>query len=303
MSVVRVRCRGAVNLAVSLKEGGWSRRLIIEPVAGDREELAKPGKRMTTHAVDADVHAREVAFHDALAETLGHGDLAFRAPDGLEHALLRELGPIEGKTILDLGCGAGELSGYLARRGAHVVSLDISPGMVELARRRLAHAGIPGGEFVVAPAERTPLGDESVDLVVGKWILHHIDVAAAATEVARVLRPGGRAVFIENSGDNRLLSYARKELAGRLGIPRYGTDDEHPLGKEEYELLGQSFAHVTLEYPDFCFFALFDRQIFRLKYPVVTRLLRDIDDVVFRKLPRLRRYSYHVIIGLESAAH
>lgn len=54
--------------------------------------------------------------------------------------------------------------------------------------------------FVAQPVKRTGLPSESFDVIVGRWILHHVDLGQAASELARLLAPGGRAVFLENSG-------------------------------------------------------------------------------------------------------
>src|SRR5207245_1112983 len=108
-------------------------------------------------------------------------------------------------------------------------------GMVAIAEQRARHfaPGMPV-EFLVAPVEQTGLPSESFDVVAGKWILHHADVKLAACEVRRVLKKGGKGVFAENSGLNPILGFARTHLAGRLGIPRYGTDDEHPLTSADF---------------------------------------------------------------------
>ncbi|HSV67473.1 MAG TPA: class I SAM-dependent methyltransferase [Mycobacteriales bacterium] len=98
---------------------------------------------------------------------------------------------------LELGCGTGFFLLNLRQAGildeGHVT--DISPGMVEAARRNAARLGF-AVEGRVADAESIPYGDGEFDLVVGHAVLHHIpDVALALREVLRVLRPGGRFVF------------------------------------------------------------------------------------------------------------
>ena len=98
---------------------------------------------------------------------------------------------------LELGSGTGFFLLNLMQAGVmddgHVT--DLSPGMVEVARRNAAGLGFDV-EGRVADAESIPYDDESFDLVVGHAVLHHIpDVEQALREVLRVLRPGGRFVF------------------------------------------------------------------------------------------------------------
>jgi hypothetical protein len=135
--------------------------------------------------------------------------------------------------------------------------------------------------------------------VLGKFILHHIDVASGAYELLRLLAPSGRAIFIENAGDNALLAFARDRLAGRWGIPRLGTEDEHPLRSRDIAVLRTVFPCVTAHYPVFEFFVLFDRQVLRFRWRRATRAIRLIDNALYRFAPQLRRFSYRVIVELE----
>ena len=98
---------------------------------------------------------------------------------------------------LELGCGTGffllnlKLAGVIDSGAV----TDLSPGMVEVARRNAANLGFDI-EGRVADAESIPYDDNSFDLVVGHAVLHHIpDVEQALREVLRVLKPGGRFVF------------------------------------------------------------------------------------------------------------
>jgi SAM-dependent methyltransferase len=191
--------------------------------------------------------------------------------------------------VLELGCGAGDLSAELLRRGARLTAIDISPGMVELARSRAA-----GASFVVAPAEETGLPDGSFDLVLGKWVLHHVDVAAAAREVHRLLRPGGRAVFFENQDRNPLLRLARRGLWGSRRLNWVGTQDEHPLTRDDFDTLARTFDRVDLAYPSFYFFEALSRALgHRFHGP-----LSAVDGFVRRHLPFARPWSWHVLVVL-----
>jgi len=247
-----------------------------------------------------ELHRSEAEFHDALALDLEPEQMPPAAPDHLEEALYRMAGDLADRTVLELGCGKGDITLHLLASGAAVTALDLSSRMLEVARRRSARF-FPGAavRFVRAPAEATGLSDADFDIVVGKWILHHVDVATVGREVRRVLKPGGFAIFIENSNTNALLRFARNHLIGRFGIPRYGTVDEHPLDEDDYRKLEGTFSRVQVSYPDFFFLRLFDRQVLKARSPRLSRLLAAADDTIWRHVFRLRRYSFHVILRLE----
>lgn len=93
-------------------------------------------------------------------------------------------------TVLDVGAGTGFLTEAAAKVAGKVVALDISKSMTDEAMSKLAGKNV---EFKVGTAERIPLADASVDVVMGNMILHHCaDPTGAVREMARVLRPGGR---------------------------------------------------------------------------------------------------------------
>jgi SAM-dependent methyltransferase len=248
--------------------------------------------------VDDDRLAREREFHDALARRHDPTGMPPRPPEPLDAAALAEAGELRGRHVLELGCGTGDLTLALLDAGAEVTAIDVSPGMVELARRRVRHFRpvTPPPRLVVAAAERLPFDDGAFDVVVGRFILHHLDVTRAAAEIARVLAPGGVAVFAENSGRNPLLMFARDRVAGRFGIPRYGTSDEHPLGDQDLRRLSTAFGSVRLSYPVFDFFVIFDRQVLRFRHPLISRGLRALDGAIWRLVPAARRFSFRVVV-------
>lgn len=104
------------------------------------------------------------------------------------------LGPVEGLGVLDLGCGTGRHAQRLARRGARVVGLDLSPGMLAVAARRTAGLDVTLARHDLH--DPLPLAAASVDRVVASLVVEHLaDLGAFYGEVARVLRPGGRALL------------------------------------------------------------------------------------------------------------
>jgi ubiquinone/menaquinone biosynthesis C-methylase UbiE len=204
--------------------------------------------------------------------------------------LLDALGPVEGLGVLELGCGAGDLSLKLLRRGARLTALDVSPRMVELARSRAAGAG----RFLVAPAEATGLPDGAFDRVVGKAVLHHVDLPAAAREIRRLLRPDGRAAFFENQDRNPLLRAARARLWGSSRLHWVGTRDEHALSAADFDVLRRTFSTVELSYPSFYFFEALSRALGHRLHTPLSRL----DGLIWRRLPPARPWSWHVLIRL-----
>ena len=138
--------------------------------------------------------------------------------------LVAAISPLEGKRILDFGAGRGELSVALAKLGATVTGIDIGPTLVEMAQS-VAQVNEVECEFVVGSIAALPFPDESFDVVVGSAILHHLPrqgVVDALGEAYRVLRPGGRALFIEPIENSRLFDLAQNLLpVGKPGTPRY----------------------------------------------------------------------------------
>ena len=248
------------------------------------------------------VHAREQRFHDTLAEQRAREPLEPpRDPDPWEQAIVRGALPIEGARVLELGCGDGELTMQLIDSGAsEVTAIDISPGMVDLARRRVEEFR-PGARarFEAAPAEDTGLPGESFDIVVGKFVLHHLDLPKAVEELARVMKPGARGVFMETSALNPALRLARRHLTGRFGVRRLGTPDEHPLGRDDLALLSERFRRAEVDFPVFHVLHILDRNVFAFRHARLTKVLYHADQAVVRRLPALGFLSYFLRVRLE----
>jgi SAM-dependent methyltransferase len=108
------------------------------------------------------------------------------------------LGDVEGRTILDLGCGDGVNTVILASLGARVVSLDISEKSLELTGQRATANRVDNRvQLLHSDATAIPIDAGSVDAVLCTGLLHHVDPITTARQMRRVLRPGGLAVFDE----------------------------------------------------------------------------------------------------------
>jgi len=241
-----------------------------------------------------DLIVEQGSFVDAHRE-----ELSYLGVGELYKISLEILGELSGKTVLDCGCGSGLTSVLLAKYGAIVHAIDISPVSREFTQARAKANGVADKiKSYVMDLQKLDFDDNTFDYVIGSFILHHVHISAAATEIYRVLAKGGKAVFIENSANNKLLMLARNTLAGKYGIPKYGSPDESPLSWRQINTLRQCFNTVIVHYPSFIFFRLLAGYISFCGNPFAMRLLSQLDRFTFNCLPFLRKYSYFQIIEL-----
>jgi SAM-dependent methyltransferase len=144
----------------------------------------------------------------------------------LERAALKP-----GERILDLGTGTGAVALSSAPRIApdgHVIGVDISPEMLTLARARAAGAGLANISFAEGRAEALPAKSSSQDVVLASLsLMYVIDRAAAAREIARVLKPGGRLIAAVWAGPERADIVRLQQMAGSFA-PRPPVDGVGP---------------------------------------------------------------------------
>ncbi len=201
------------------------------------------------------------------------------------------LGPLAGKEVLEYGCGLGLLSTLLARSGARVSTFDLSPASIETARLRAEVNGVADRiEFSVAPGEKLPYEDESFDIVFGKAILHHLDVEQGWGELHRVLRPGGKAAFVEPMGMNPMLNFVRDRVPYPHKNPR-GADE--PLTYSDIHAWGRGYS--SFEYREIQLLSMLERLLgFNRRLPA----LRRADAFLLSRVPALRRYCRYVVLEL-----
>ncbi|WP_435010672.1 class I SAM-dependent methyltransferase [Tundrisphaera lichenicola] len=152
-----------------------------------------------------------IDFHDAfVAACFDESEARFKgevASDDVRlRAIQKVLSPLEGRRILDLGCGKGRFAAHLKAAGAEVVGVDLSSEM-------LAHA--IGLDRVRASARCLPFAGKTFDAVVAIEVLEHVgDVGPVLREARRVLRPGGRIAIIDKNA--RALNARRPWLPSLL---------------------------------------------------------------------------------------
>lgn len=195
------------------------------------------------------------------------------------------VGDLTGKTVVDFGCGAGENSVLLATRHAHVIGLDISPDQLKRAEERMTLHGFQSGyEFRVVSCLETGLADHSVDGIFAIAILHHLvfDLAAAAREIRRILKPGGFFILKEPVRDNSLARLFRR------CVPVKGGDispEERPLTTVELRGIVGDMKITAIRY-------------FRLPHLIFLsgRTPYNLDRDLLKRFPFLSRYASVCVI-------
>jgi SAM-dependent methyltransferase len=130
--------------------------------------------------------------------------------------------PLAGLDVVELGCGTAYFSAWLARRGARPVGVDPTPAQLATARRCQAELSLPF-PLVEAPGERVPLPDAAFDLAVSEYGASiWADPYRWIPEAARLLRPGGRLVFLRSSTLAVLCSQDVGPAGERLLRPQFG---------------------------------------------------------------------------------
>jgi SAM-dependent methyltransferase len=157
---------------------------------------------------------------------------------------INALGDVDGKDVVELGCGTAYFGAWLAKRGAMVTGVDPTPAQLETAHRMQDEFGLHF-PLVQAGAEDVPLPDSSFDLAVSEYGASiWADPERWIAEAARLLRPGGRLVFLCNStlsilcapdegkvGERLVRSYAG---LGRMEWPGEDEGVEYHLGHGDW---------------------------------------------------------------------
>lgn len=256
----------------------------------------------------------EQEFHDRWASTIRAEELdvegAFEAETAVENRyVLQSLADLRDKRVLDLGCGAGETSVYLAKKGARVTAVDLSLAMLAVTSNVARRYGVKIGLAKMA-AERLPFAGETFDVVIGNNVLHHTDSELAIAEVARILKKDGKAIFVEPLAYNPVIQVYRF-LARRVR-----TRTEKPLTFKVLRTFHKHFTMVKhcefwlLTLIFFVYFFLRGLNPSKERYwkriieeaGVVQRqfrFLKRLDDWLLSNIPCLRYMCWSIVITAE----
>jgi ubiquinone/menaquinone biosynthesis C-methylase UbiE len=198
------------------------------------------------------------------------------------------LGDLRGKRVLELGCGSGDNTVMLTRRGARVVALDLAFSGAEITRERARVNDIASLAANVMTAESLAFPDCVFDLAVGFGLLHHAELDALAMELCRVLSREGRAIFFEPLGTNPLLEFARAHLPYRA---KHHSANEHPLTYADIQRVGKFFR--TTRVREFYLFSMITRAIGNENsFP----WLSSLDEFLIAHVPFVRSWCRYVLV-------
>jgi SAM-dependent methyltransferase len=198
-----------------------------------------------------------------------------------------------GPQVLEYGCGPHTHAILLNPKGAAVTGIDISPVAVaqriEVARRYKLHPVYS----CVMNGESLAFADGTFDLVCGTGILHHLDLRSCIPELRRVLRPSGKAIFLEPLGHNPLINAYRKLT------PAMRSADEHPLLVGDFALARKYFNQVDIRYFHLTSLGAIPFRNFSW-YRDLIRFLDRVDQGAFRRLPFLRRHAWAAVMVMSA---
>lgn len=187
--------------------------------------------------------------------------------------------------LLELGCGNGALSRFLIRRNVEVASIDIAPKACLFLSKTDSRS-----QPIVACSEILPFKSEIYDFVTSYVALHHFNLSLCLPEIYRVLKPGGRAVFMEPLLSSKLFYIIRQFVP----LKDYESPGGGGLIKQELvaELRRSGFQYDINE------FELLTRLE---KLPYLGRFqrnLRRIDFALFQICPLLKKLARVIVIKL-----
>jgi SAM-dependent methyltransferase len=197
--------------------------------------------------------------------------------------------------VVEYGCGT-EIKAFsiLQAGAASITGIDISETVIDKANLTIQMNGLEDRSisFKVMDAEELDLPIDSIDLICGGGILHHLDLHKSMKSIARTLKPNGSAVFVEPLGHNIAIDLYRKFT------PDIRTADEHPLLKSDFKIIEQYFGEVEIKF--FYLFALIAVPF--ANTPIFNPLLKFLEllDRSILKLPMIKWQAWQVVIKLSN---
>ena len=167
---------------------------------------------------------REIAFFDGHGASDAYDVFSPQTNERLIDNFVRLTGLPAGARVVDLGCGSGVFTNVLQQRGYRCTGIDLSPTLIKIAREKY-----PGIHFLEGDIEKLPFPDGQFDGVLLSGVLHHLpELSRCATEVMRILRPGGRYFAFDPNRMNPFMYLYRDRSSpfySSIGV----TENERPV--------------------------------------------------------------------------
>ena len=193
--------------------------------------------------------------------------------------------------ILDYGCGIGSsLKKVIEYNPKKITGIDISDVSIQKAKKTIK-ATNSNINLLVDNCEKTKFDDNTFDIVYGTGILHHLNIEICLKEIHRILKPGGKFLFIEPLGTNPLINFYRRFT------PKSRSIDEHPLIEKDFNLIKNKFVNSKVKY--YGFFTLIFFPIYSSpKGSIVFKILRKFDQLLFN-INFFKKLAWSVLISAE----
>jgi|TARA_B100001741_G_scaffold126669_1_gene104310 2-polyprenyl-3-methyl-5-hydroxy-6-metoxy-1,4-benzoquinol methylase len=254
----------------------------------------------------------ERIFHDEWAKNENVTEIDLRARNEALTApemryIMSELGNLEGKTLLDVGCGLGEASVYFALKGASVTSSDLSAEMLIKTQSLAEHHGVKL-KIHNASSDEIQLATNSFDIIYAGNLMHHVEIEDTVKGLKKLLKEDGLLVTWDPLTYNPAINVYRN-IATEVRTP-----EEHPLTWSDIKIFKRNFTSVKTKY-----FWLTTLIIFVLMYVKqrknpneerfwkvvidesdnwenVYRPLEKLDHFLLKLIPPLRLLCWNVVI-------
>jgi ubiquinone/menaquinone biosynthesis C-methylase UbiE len=201
----------------------------------DRRIKARINRELLSHEED-DILLNSYKLKNYFSHI--HG---YPSKKALENYIIKILKVRKDLTILDYGCGYGNNTKKYLHYSKKIIGIDISPTHINGAKKRFAKLNISKTkyEFMTMDAHSLDFDNSSFDLIIGNGIIHHLDIEKSMSEVYRVLKKDGHAIFFEPLADNPLLKLFR------FLTPHARTLDESPLKSSDISKINHMYNWIA----------------------------------------------------------
>ena len=200
--------------------------------------------------------------------------------------LIHQLKPA---TVLDFGCGDGEVCVQLTLLGYKTTGFDVSPEYIQLAQERARVDGVEGkAKFFVADASNVTIEAQTFDLVLVQLVLHHVDLRPCLENIRKHVKPGGRVIIVEPVAYSATLRWLRD----RTPVEKDISPNERQLTHADLKIIGEYFTVRSRKH--FRLLGRLDRVLPRFLTPLLFQL-----DALLLAIPGMSHFAAAIVILAE----